>query len=49
MDIDGDLKVNEAEFVSRCLKDKDLCRLLEGTMGEKYFTGKAKEAGADIQ
>ena len=46
MDINGDLKVNEAEFVSRCLQDKELCQLLEHTMGGKYFTKKAKEAGA---
>lgn len=49
MDLDGDLRVTEAEFVARCLQDAQLSRLLEATLGKEYFTEKARDAHVDSQ
>lgn len=38
MDKDGDSKIKLKEFIEACLQDKELCDLLEGTMGQQYFT-----------
>lgn len=37
MDVDGDMKVSRAEFVEACVKDDELCSLLEGSLGQKMF------------
>ena len=37
MDTDGDMKVSRAEFVEACVKDEELCSLLEGSLGQKMF------------
>ncbi|TRY76396.1 hypothetical protein TCAL_17421 [Tigriopus californicus] len=38
MDQDGDMKVSKEEFLNACLKDEELCGLLQKSVGEEMFT-----------
>ncbi len=48
MDRDGDMKVDLEEFLSACLGDEELCRLLESGLGQEMWgttTATAQQQG----